>query len=479
MNRTMAFIAAALLAVAPLAAQSIHVDAPNGGETLTIGAGCDIRWTATRLDQNVKIILVNDGGGIAGQIAGELAPGSSPFRWTVGGIIGGSVGAGRYKVRVAAMDGGIKDISDAAFTITSGGAPPSGGEPALAITLPRGGESYAEGDPQTISWTAANLTDSVHIWASRDSQRINLALRVLDPAVGSFTWNVHPFRDVGAETEPAGDYFIVLHSGSLTVQSGRFRIAPLSGHDFTISDPVLEERSGGKGFRVNVTSTADDYRGPLTLFYYTMGMGLGHARRGTYRVDLRRGVPAPVTLLPLAEPELFNGHCDVSFRFDVNPDRELEERDYGNNTVQKKFCWQAHDSRLLSVRLGRNYTTTCEACSVVIRPADVESVDGDRVSVRLEVTVQNCGSETVRAGTVRVVHSWYYRDANNRFQQGSDPLGAFEVPAMEQGQFRILTPTVTLRRLPGSTLGIYYGTGESGALAENNHITFHPNFIGF
>jgi hypothetical protein len=113
----------------------------------------------------------------------------------------------------------------------------------------------------------------------------------------------------------------------------------------------------------------------------------------------------------------------VQFRFDVNPGRAVAESDYANNIIQRSFCWERHDGRFVSLRLGRNYTTTCQDCAVVIRPADVTD--------------------------------------------------------MEQGQLRILNRTVTLLRYLSSTLNVYFGSGESGALEENNEFGFHPNFVGF
>ncbi len=488
MNRTMAFIAAALLTIAPLAAQSIHVDAPNGGETLTIGTGYDIRWTATRLDQNVKIILVNDGGGIAGQIAGELAPGSSPYRWTVGEIIGGSAGAGRYKVRVAAMDGGIKDISDAAFTIAEAGSgePPDETPAAYSITLtsPNGGESWPQLSTHSITWSVRGLTTgAAAISLLKDGAYVGGVGTVPDARVGTFPWTVGDI--FGGRVASGGGYRIRIQhqSGSHMDDSDRdFTITPApggGGHDFIVGDPLLEERGGGrKGFTVRVTDQGADYDGILILQHYCMGMGLGHAVQQRIPVSLRRNVPTTVALADL-RPELFARKCDVLFRFDVNPNRAVTESDYNNNVMQRSFCWEQRDSRFVSLRLGRNYTATCEDCQVAIRPEDLEGFDGTSVRIRLEITVQNCGRDPIRRGTVRVVHSWYYRDSSNRFQEGSEPLGAFEVSAMEQGQFRILTPTVVLRRCASSTLSVYFGTGESGALAENNHFGFHPNFVGF
>lgn len=483
MSKACKMIAVLLFLAAPLAGQSIRVDAPNGGESLTIGTGYDIRWTATRLDQNVKIILVNDGGGIAGQIAGELAPGSSSYRWTVGEIIGGSVGAGRYKVRVAAMDGSVKDISDAAFTVAEAGSSEPPDEPpaaySITLTTPNGGESMPQLSTYAITWSVRGLTTgAAAISLLKDGAYAGAIGTVRDARVGTFPWTVGDIY--GGRVAAGGGYRIRIQhqSGAQTDDSDRdFTITPAPGggsHDFIVGDPVLEERGGGrKGFVVRVTDQGADYDGILILQHYCMRMGLGHAVQQRIPVSLRRNVPLAVPLADL-RPELFDRKCDVLFRFDVNPGRAVAESDYGNNIIQRSFCWEQRDSRFISLRLGRNYTPACEDCQVAIRPADVESVGDTSVRIRLEITVQNCGRDPIRRGTVRVVHSW-----TNGANSGDTPVEAIEVVDMEQGQLRILTPTVILRRYASSTLNVYFGTGESGALAENNRFGFHPNFVGF
>jgi len=141
----------------PLAAQTIKVDSPNGGEPMVLGDKWQIKWTATNVSGNVKIQLIKPGGAIIGVIAPNLAPGGSPFPWTVGQTNNGTAAAGDYKIRVMALDGSASDGSDKAFTITEAGPvpppPPPSGDPTLQLTSFNDGGIFPLGMPQNITGT--------------------------------------------------------------------------------------------------------------------------------------------------------------------------------------------------------------------------------------------------------------------------------------------------------------------------------------
>ena len=82
------------------AAQSIVINAPNGGETLTLGQTAYITWTASGISQNVKLQLLTSNGVQVGVIAKDLAATPGSYAWTVGQYSGGTAAAGSYKVRV-------------------------------------------------------------------------------------------------------------------------------------------------------------------------------------------------------------------------------------------------------------------------------------------------------------------------------------------------------------------------------------------
>jgi len=121
----------ALVAGPVCAAPFLKLDKPNGGEPLTLGTTYKISWTAREVTQNVALVLLQNGDRV-GIIAGSLAPGSSPFKWTVGRLSTGTAGpGGGFTVRVRTLDSSLRDESDGPFTI---GAAPSDGEPDFQVS---------------------------------------------------------------------------------------------------------------------------------------------------------------------------------------------------------------------------------------------------------------------------------------------------------------------------------------------------------
>jgi hypothetical protein len=473
-------VAVILILLAPLAAQRITVVSPNGGETLTLGETFRISWTTSGVSQNVKIVLLRENGDRFGLIADDLAPGGSPYRWPVGETRSGTAPAGRYLVRVVTMEGDTRDVSDGAFAIAAGSSPEPT-RPTLRVTSPRSGGVYVEGNPVSVAWDASGLSGDVHIYLKRDSYNDGalVAIRVVPVSDRTLSINAVALGEAAVGVAERADYRFVLICGGVRAESGNFGVTRVPHCDLVISDPYLEQRSGGKGFRVKVTDLGGDFNGWVVISHWCGKMGLGNAVKERRRLELRRGVPAWVNLANVRST-YWDNKCDVNFVFTVNPDRAVVESSYDNNATQKKFCWESgHDGRFFSLRLGRNYTTACEECGVVIRPGDVESVDGEMVRVRLEISVQNCGNTAIRGAAVRTNYSWYFRDAGNHIVEGGTNVDLAEGIDIEPGQYRILFRTVRLRRYVGSTVRIYLECGESGALNGNNNFSFHPNFVGF
>ncbi len=484
MHKLSIVIAVILLLLAPLAAVAVTVSSPNGGESWALRSSHDILWTHSGDNIVIRIQLYQNNEWV-GLIASDMNLTDDRFPWTVGRLADGtSVAAGsNFTVRIVRARGlSLLDQSDAAFTITDGSEPPP--TPTLSLNSPNGGESWELGSSHPITWSSSNLSGTVNLSLLNGGAVLG-PIGSADVAAGTFPWTVGNYTGGRGTVRPGYRIRIQHSSGTPGDDSnGDFSITAAGGgsgggHDLVISDPYLEQRSVGKGFRVRVTDLAGDFNGWVVISHYCMGMGLGNAVNDRRRLELTRGVPATVNLSDV-RPTLFDRKCDVTFRFDVNPDRAVVESNYGNNVVSKNFCWQSgHDARFFSLRVGRNYTSACQECGVVIRPADVESIDGEVVRVRLEITVQNCGNTAIRGAKVHTYYSWYFRDADNRIQEGGTEVDLAEDIDIQPGQYRLLYRTVRLRRYVGSTLKIYLDSGESGSLDENNKFTCHPNFVGF
>lgn len=132
MTRKLCFTVLALCSAGLACAGTITVSRPVRG-TLALGDVCTIHWTVQRVNERVKIQLIQPGGALVGRLANRLAAGSSPFNWTVAAP---AVAGGSYRVRVSAMDNSASGESEV-FTISGNpghpGNPGAPGDPPPAV----------------------------------------------------------------------------------------------------------------------------------------------------------------------------------------------------------------------------------------------------------------------------------------------------------------------------------------------------------
>jgi hypothetical protein len=107
----------ALAAAGLVLGGTITVTHPSGG-SVAMGSHCPIAWTASGVSVNVKIVLVKSGGTAAGVLANNLAPGSSPYDWTVAAP---AEAGQQYQVRVRAVDGSVMGMSPVFTVIAAAG----------------------------------------------------------------------------------------------------------------------------------------------------------------------------------------------------------------------------------------------------------------------------------------------------------------------------------------------------------------------
>ena len=132
----------------------LTVTGPSGGENWPIGSVHAITWSP-RQGGHVSVDLSRDNGANWETLFADT-PNDGTEYWTVSGPT-----TGQALVRVSAL--GISDTSDACFTIASV-TPPI----APRIVTPNGGDSWAVGSVQTITWTRGN-GGPVTIELSRDN----------------------------------------------------------------------------------------------------------------------------------------------------------------------------------------------------------------------------------------------------------------------------------------------------------------------
>ncbi|MDH7578388.1 MAG: Ser-Thr-rich GPI-anchored membrane family protein [Bacillota bacterium] len=203
---------------------TITVIAPQNGETWIHGSTRAIRWNYTGdPGQAVQIKLWS--GGTASIIADNVPIGSGgtgSYTWTVPGNLG--IGT-HYKIDVvgsAVLPGTFSSHPvgrSGEFTIAPG---------SLTVTAPRGGENWAIGSTQTISWTYQGDTgDKVNIAlrvAGSPYQNVASGVPVGNGGTGSYNWTVP------AGLSPRSDYQIQIYPGT----PGKFE-PDISDGRFTIS----------------------------------------------------------------------------------------------------------------------------------------------------------------------------------------------------------------------------------------------------
>jgi len=128
----------------------VTVTQPDGGETWLMNSFHDITWTAT--DDvgvtSIDILLSTDGGGSYGQTIATGEANDGTYSWLVD-----VAPTTQARVKVIAYDADAnegEDVSDGNFTVADGEVP------AVTVTQPNGGESWAVDSFFDITWTATD-----------------------------------------------------------------------------------------------------------------------------------------------------------------------------------------------------------------------------------------------------------------------------------------------------------------------------------
>lgn len=195
---------------------SITIVYPNGNEVWEIGSQQTIRWTYTGSPGSEVVIELRDGYSEPGYAGGTV--------YTVGKTSLGQDGVGSYtftvpqnlrpactyQVRISIPNTRYSDRSDDDFKIL-----PPGGQPPITLLSPNGGEVWAPGSTQTISWRytdeLAGKTDSVDIYYFKTTNNYYNKLGSTplgQNGTGSYTWEIS--TKSGPGKSPGSDYKIAV-----------------------------------------------------------------------------------------------------------------------------------------------------------------------------------------------------------------------------------------------------------------------------
>ena len=202
MKKAIIFIAVASFLLAPLAAASIEVIYPNGGEFLPQNSKCEIKWSAPNFRPGFKIVLLKIGGAPFGVIVTNLLPGTTSYLWPTGQTSNGMAPANQqYMVRVLALDDTTRDDSDGAFTITP--------EPTVKLLSPNGGEIWTKFSKKNITWKAEYFTGTVKLELWWDNGCVGTITSAAPAADGKFEWEVGKIVSGGNNAFGVGQRFRV------------------------------------------------------------------------------------------------------------------------------------------------------------------------------------------------------------------------------------------------------------------------------
>src|SRR5207245_1219773 len=152
---------------------ALAVTAPNGGEVWTVGESRTITWTTTGTIPNVKLEYSKDNFATTTVIAAST-PNTGAYTWTVANDISATV-----KVRVAdAGDATVNDVSDATLKILA----------AFTVSSPNGGETWAVGATQAITWTTSGTVANVKLEFSKDNFVTATVITASTPNNGTYSW---------------------------------------------------------------------------------------------------------------------------------------------------------------------------------------------------------------------------------------------------------------------------------------------------
>ncbi|TSA30603.1 MAG: hypothetical protein D4R68_00555, partial [Ignavibacteriales bacterium] len=160
--------------------QTIKVISPNGGEEWYAGSSNNIKWQSTNIE-NVKIEYTINGGATWATIV-SITPSTGVYSWN--GIP--NVSSLQCKIRISnATIGTPSAVSDNNFTITSLGSQ------LITVTSPNGGEKWAAGSTQNITWASSGITNVKIEYTITNGISWN-TITLSTPSTGFYTWTQLP-----------------------------------------------------------------------------------------------------------------------------------------------------------------------------------------------------------------------------------------------------------------------------------------------
>lgn len=205
----------------------IKVTSPNGGETWEIGTSKSITWYSSQVS-DVKIEYTTNNG-INWITIVESTPSNGMFQWNPIPNTPSAVS----KVRISEVGTGLpSDVSDSVFTIVP--------EQALVLTAPNGGENWASGSTQNITWTSSGQSNRNRILKDHEPM-IRLKKNMNSPAVSNikieYSTNGGNSWDLITESAPNNGLYVWSNIPSHNSAFCRVKISDAAdGFPYDVSD---------------------------------------------------------------------------------------------------------------------------------------------------------------------------------------------------------------------------------------------------
>lgn len=198
--------------------KTVKVLSPKGGEQWYAGSSNNIIWQSTNI-ANVKIEYTINGGATWSTIVAST-PSTGVYSWN--SIP--NVSSLQCKVRISDASNGIPSaVSDNNFTINTPG------NKLIAVTSPNGGEKWAAGTTQTITWSASGITNVKIEYTINNGITWNI-ITSSTPSTGFYTWvqvpntpstncKVRISDEQGSPSDDSDNLFSITPAPSIVVNS--------------------------------------------------------------------------------------------------------------------------------------------------------------------------------------------------------------------------------------------------------------------
>ncbi|MFH1459976.1 MAG: hypothetical protein ABIG64_06340, partial [Candidatus Omnitrophota bacterium] len=227
---------------------SFNLTYPNGGQSLIVDELENITWTTQGTVPNIRLDYSTNGGVTYANVITNSVANINTYPWTIPDNI-----SNQCRVRVAAvLDTTAYDTSDNDFKISG----------SLTITSPNGGETWAVGTSQVITWNRVGSIANVMLAYSANSGTIFVPITNSTPNTGAYSWTIPDDITTYALVK-------VTNVNDLSIQDASDAVFKIQG-SFTVISP-----NGGEAWLVASThSIAWNWNGSVNfvqLEYSTNG----------------------------------------------------------------------------------------------------------------------------------------------------------------------------------------------------------------